>query len=330
MSELSIVIPCYEQAALLARCLEGLERARAAHPALAFEVLVVDNGSREDVVATARASALGPRVVALARNRGFAAAVNRGLSLRRGRHVLLLNSDAVVDPDALVRGVAWLDGDASIGVVGARLRHADGRPQRSAHVFPGLASELLSQRLVCAGAALARCLRAVGAGRAAGGGEGLHEVDAVRGAVFFVRGEVVERLGGLDEGYFFFLEETDYCWGVRAAGLRVVEADDVGAVHALGASSKARAPLATRIEFERSLDRFLRRRRGRATAGFVRVWRALRTVLGILLLGLPAAWSGRARARLRERAGLLLWHLRGRPQEPVLAEALAAGGRGAD
>lgn len=325
MIDLSIVIPCYENAALLARCLEGLERARAAHPALAFEVLVVDNGSREPVVATARASTLAPRIVALARNRGFAAAVDQGLRLRRGRHVLLLNSDAVVDEDALVRGVARLDADASLGIVGARLRHADGRPQRSAHAFPGLASELLSERVTRAVRAFARGSRA-GAARA---GDGLREVEAVRGAVFFVRGDVVERLGGLDEGYFFFLEETDYCWRVRAAGLRVVEAEDVRAVHALGASSKARAPLATRIEFERSLDRFLRRRRGRATAGIVRGLRGVRTAFSAALLVLPATVSGRARRRLRERVGLLLWHLRGRPDEPVLAEALAAGCGGA-
>ncbi|MEZ4333469.1 MAG: glycosyltransferase [Myxococcota bacterium] len=321
MIDLSVVIPCYENAALLARCLDGLARARAAHPELAFEVVVVDNGSREPVVETARASSLAPRVVALARNRGFAAAVDFGLRLRRGRHVLLLNSDAVVEPDALARGLAHLDAEADLGVVGARLRHGDGRPQRSAHAFPGLASALLSDRLVRGWHAIARA-RPFGA---SGAGDALRDVPAVRGAVFFVRGDVLDAIGDFDASYFFFLEETDYCWRVRAAGLRVAEAGDVRATHALGASSKARAPLATRIEFERSLDRFLRRHRGRATAGLVRALRTLRTALGATLLLLPAVASRRARRRGRERAGLLLWHLRGRPDEPVLAEALAAG-----
>jgi GT2 family glycosyltransferase len=323
--DLSIVIPCYENAALLARCLDGLARARAAHPELGFEVVVVDNGSREPVVETAHASALAPRVVALARNRGFAAAVDLGLRLRRGRHVLLLNSDAVVEADALVRGVAHLDAQSAPGVVGARLRHADGRPQRSAHAFPGLASALLSDRLMRGWHAIARARPFA----SSGGRGGLRDVPAVRGAVFFVRGDVLDALGGFDEGYFFFLEETDYCWRVRAAGLRVAEAEDVRATHALGASSKARAPLATRIEFERSLDRFLRRHRGRTTASLVRGLRMLRTALGAAVLLLPALVSRRARRRGRERAGLLLWHLRGRPDEPVLAEALAVGSGGA-
>lgn len=153
----------------------------------------------------------------------------------------------------------------------------------------------------------------------------VEDVEAVRGAVFFVAGDLIETLGGLDEGYFFFLEETDYCGRVRAAGRRVVYAPGLRAVHRLGASSKARAPLATRIEYERSLDRFLRRSRGHGVARVVRVLRCLRLVGGAGLLSLAAPFSAGSRRRLRERGGLLLWHLRGRPAEPGLAEALASG-----
>ena len=78
--------------------------------------------------------------------------------------------------------------------------------------------------------------------------EGCGFVEAVRGAVFFIRGDLLEKVGPLDEGYFFFLEETDYCWRVRAAGYRVLYCDTLRALHLLGASSKRRAPLATRIE----------------------------------------------------------------------------------
>lgn len=322
MIDLSVVIPSYENAALLEGCLAALARAGAAHPALRFEVLVVDNGSRDGSAERAAASALGVRVIALARNRGFAGAVNVGLRARRGRHVLLLNSDAEIEPDLLVGGVALLDAGMGIGVVGAALLHPDGRTQRSVHALPDWTSELLPDRLV-------RWVRRPWGDRLAeasrgGAPGGVVDVEAVRGAVFFVAGELVESLGGLDEGYFFFLEETDYCARVREAGRRVVYAPGLRAVHRLGASSKARAPLATRIEFERSLDRFLVRRRGSGVARAVRGLRLLRTAGGLVLLALAAPLSGRRRRRLRERAGLLLWHLRGRPAEPVLADVLAS------
>lgn len=316
MIDLSVVIPSYENAPLLEACLEALARARAAHPALRFEVLVVDNGSLDGSAERAAASPLGVRTIALARNRGFAAAVNVALQARRGRHVLLLNSDAEVEPDLLVGGVALLDADGSIGVVGAALLHPDGRAQRSVHALPDWTGELLSDRLV-------RRLRRSGPAPRSGPG-GAVDVEAVRGAVFFVAGDLVETLGGLDEGYFFFLEETDYCRRVRAAGRRVVYAPALRAVHRLGASSKARAPLATRVEYERALDRFLIRNRGPGVARVVRGLRLLRTALGVVLLAVAAPISARLRRRLRERAGLLLWHLRGRPAEPVLADALAS------
>lgn len=335
MIDLSIVVPSYENAALLGACLGAVERARAAHPELRCEVIVVDNGSRDASVAVARATSPDVRVIALERNRGFAAAVNEGLRARAGRHALLLNSDAVIDEGLLARGVLLLDRRPEIGVLGAALRHPDGRPQRSVHALPDWTSELLPDRALRAlrrvrghgSRSRARQCAVDGAARAEEGAQPFaaecEEVEAVRGAVFFVSQAALATVGPLDAGYFFFLEETDYCFRVREAGLRVVHCTALSAVHQLGASSKARAPLATRIEYERALDRFLRLRRGPGTARWTRRLRLLRLVAGLPLLALTAGLGARRRARLRERVGLLLWHLRGRPAEPVLADALA-------
>lgn len=338
MIDLSIIVPSYENAGLLGACLGAVERARAAHPTLRCEVLVVDNGSQDESLAVARATSPDVRVIALGVNRGFAAAVNEGIRARRGRHVLLLNSDAEVDADLFVRGVRLLDRDPAIGVLGAALLHPDGRPQRSVHALPDWTSGLVPDRWL-------RALRrghargdpsAVGAANAtnaaeavgvAGGVDAVEDVEAVRGAVFFVSEAALRAVGELDPGYFFFLEETDYCFRARAAGLRVAYCPALSAVHRLGASSKAVAPLATRIEYERSLDRFLRLRRGAGPARWSRRIRTARLALGLPLLVLPACFGARSRRRLRERVGLLLWHLRGRPAEPVLANALAEAGR---
>ena len=335
MIDLSIVIASYERADLLDACLAAVARARDAARELRIEVIVVDNGSIDESVARARASPLGVRVIALDRNLGFAAAVNLGLRIRRGRHVLLLNSDALIETDLLGRGVSLLDRMQDIGVLGAELLHPDGRPQRSVHGFPDWTSEVLPERLI---RSLRRRRQPRGSHDSRDGAASapdvafpfdpaILDVDALRGAVFFIRGATLDEVGELDEGYFFFLEETDYCWRVHAAGQRVVHSTALRATHLLGASSKARAPLATRIEYQRSLDRFIRIRRGPGAARLARVLRLLRGLVGFLPLALAAPFVPGLRPRFRERGGLLLWHLRGRPAEPVLAHALATAAR---
>ncbi len=327
MIDLSVLIASYENAELIGACLGALRRAQDAHPEIELEIIVIDNGSGDASVAQACASGLPVRVVALARNRGFAAAVNLGLRIRRGRHVLLLNSDALVEPDVLARAVALLDRDEVIGILGVALLHPGGRAQRSVHAFPSASTELLPDAWVRAW----RGARGLGRGRRPGSASdrlasirsGARDVEAVRGAVFFIRGRLLEALGELDEGYFFFLEETDFCWRARASGHRVHYDPALRATHRLGASSKARAPLATRIEYERSLDRFLGVRRGPGVARRVRMLRCARWIAGLLPSALSSPFSERSRRRLRERGALILWHLRGRNAAPALAAVLA-------
>ena len=322
MIDLSVIIASYETPQLLEACLVALARARSSLPDLVFEVIVVDNGSRDDSVSRARRSPARPRIIAGLDNRGFAAAMNRGLNVARGRHALLLNSDAEVDARLLSSAVAMLDADPTIGVLGPALLHPDGRPQRSVHRWPSLWTELLGERTVAAlsDRTLAKRIKA------AREEEGLVDVPAVRGAVFFIRGGGRGEVGPLDEGYFFFLEETDYCLRARLAGLRVVFAPGLTARHGLGGSSKARAPLAARIEYHRALDRFLRRHRGERVARCVRLWRAARQTLALPLLAallLQPGGGRKHRARCAQRVGLVLWHLRGRPAQPGFAQALS-------
>lgn len=320
MIDLTILIVSYETRDLLSNCLDSIAKACLDHPKLQVETIVVDNGSRDGSIEVALVSPASPRIVALVRNRGFAAAANYGLRLRQGRHVLLLNSDVEIEPDVLFRGVELLDESADAGVLGIALVHSDGRAQRSVHAFPGLQTELVAEPIL-------RMMRPRGFSTRArsirqGDDASLREVEAVRGAVFFICGELLEKVGLLDEGYFFFLEETDYCWRVHAAGYRVLYCDALCATHRLGASSKRRVPLATRIEFHRSLYRFLARRRGSSVAAIAHAARIVRNSISVIGYLLLAVGSDRAQSRLAERWGLLLWHLRGRPRQPDLGRAL--------
>lgn len=323
--DLTVIVASFETRALTLACLEAVERARAAAPGLRVETWVIDNGSRDGSAAAIARAHPDVRLVALVRNRGFAAAVNIGMGRARGRDLLLLNSDVVIEPDLLSAGVALLDEQPEIGVLGVSLRHPDGRPQRSVHALPDWRSELLPGsllRLIRPGSSLPSEIRS-GRARPRRGRHRVIEAEAVRGAVFFVRGSLAEKVGLLDESYFFFLEETDYCRRVREAGGRVAHALEISATHQLGASSKRRAPLATRIEYHRSLYRYLDKHQGRSFLLLARILRALRTALGLIGLSILTPFSARNRARWIERWGLLLWHLRGCPSEPRFVDAIA-------
>ena len=132
-------------------------------------------------------------------------------------------------------------------------------------------------------------------------------------------------MGTLDEDYFFFLEETDWCLRMHRSGWRVVFVPDATVVHQLGASSKRVDALATRIEYERSLDHFLQVHRGAATARAVRAIRIVKSLGSALLLAPPSAFSERARSRAAQRWGLLRWHFAGRSGEGGLAARVDPG-----
>lgn len=326
--DVSVIVPSYETRSLLLACLDSIEGARRAHPEIELEVIVVDNGSRDASAWAVQERFPDTRLFVGVCNRGFAAAVNRGWREAQGRVVVLVNSDVEIDPDAFAIGLGLFDEEPEIGVAGAALEHADGRAQRSVHRLPGLASEMIPDWLIGGGRGRGRgrTRRATGDRTARGPSSGNVEwvdAEAVRGAVFFLRASLLEKVGTFDEGYFFFLEETDYCARVRGAGYRVVQVGALRALHRLGASSKQRVPLATRIEYHRALYRFLDRHRGRVVARAARILRMLRGALTVIGLTLASPFSPRIRARRSERWGLLLWHLRGCPEEPGLAHALA-------
>ena len=299
--DLSIIIVSYNTRDLVLECLASLA---ICDSTLAQEVFVVDNGSRDDTVAAVRARHPQVHVIALPRNLGFAAGCNQALLKMRGRHALLLNSDTVVLPGALERCVDYLDAHPDTGAVGPQLLNEDRSRQNSIHNAPTLLQELLPPSL----------LRRLFPRRYPSKYQSYDapvDVEAVLGAALFVRGEVVGRVGPLDEDYFFFLEETDWCCRMRDAGFRVVHVPDAAVVHVSGASSKRVAPLATRIEFHRSRETFYRKHRGPVARALLRAIVVTKTALG-------AVFGGRRAADYR---GLLAWYLAGRPAGAGLGPA---------
>ena len=206
----------------------------------------------------------------------------------------------------------FLDEHPDVGIVGPQLLHPDGSKQNSVHNFPVLATELLPKGVL-------RLLfrRRFPSWRWAGSDP--LDVEAVVGAAVFLRTELLASVGPLPEDYFFFLEETDWCWRVRKAGWRIVYLPTAYVVHVSGGSSKRKNPALTRIEYHRSLYRFFRKNRGRGRMAIVFVLRIAKSLFYVVSQAPLAVLGERQRARWVVHRDVLLWHLRGCPASVGLA-----------
>ncbi len=231
---LSIIIVSYNARADLLRCLESL---RAAPPAASHEIIVVDNGSTDGSVEAARRID-GVRVIEAGANLGFARANNIGIRGSTGTTLLLLNSDTVVPPGALDHLLGELERDASVAVVGPRLIDGDGRAELSFGRMIGPLNELRQKRLARSGAVETLTRQR-------------QYPDWVSGACLLVRRSDAEKVGGLDERFFMYTEDVDFCAAIRARGRRILFTPDVDVVHLRGRSA-ATVPDATREHYRRS------------------------------------------------------------------------------
>ena len=226
--DVSVVVVTYDALPWLERCLESVR---------AYETIVVDHGSTDGTVPFVRERF--PEVTLVEQeNRGLGAGWNTGMRRASGRYFLILNADAWVLGDAVERLVEFADSRPDAAVVGPRLRNEDGTLQRSVRGFPTLwrlATEYLFLRK------LAPRTRALNAFYAGGfDHDSLVEADFVMGACMLVRREAVDQVGGLDEDFFLFSEETDWCYRFRAAGWKVLFFPGAEVVHVGGASHGGR------------------------------------------------------------------------------------------
>jgi N-acetylglucosaminyl-diphospho-decaprenol L-rhamnosyltransferase len=235
MTAVSIIIVSFNAADDLARCLESIH---TAPPSTPHDIIVVDNGSTDRSVDVARRFA-GVRVVELGSNAGFARANNIGMRESRSEHILLLNSDTAVPAGAIDALIAELDRDASVAVVGPRLVDGSGRAELSFGRMLGPLNEWRQQRL-------ARDQAAVDALT-----QRRRYPDWVSGACLLVRRVDCEAVGGLDERFFMYTEDVDFCAAIRARGRRILFTPDVEVVHLRGRSAAA-APAATHDAYRRS------------------------------------------------------------------------------
>jgi N-acetylglucosaminyl-diphospho-decaprenol L-rhamnosyltransferase len=234
MSVISIIIVSFNARGDLERCLESLH---AAPPATPHDIVVVDNASTDGSAAAARRWP-DATVIDAGSNVGFARANNIGIRSSRGTNLLLLNNDTIVPPGAIDRLLAELEREPDVAVAAPRLVDGSGRAELSFGRMIGPFNELRQKRRVSSSAV-----------------DGLTKErqypDWVSGACLLVRRADAEAVGGLDERYFMYAEDVDFCAAIRARGRRILFTPVVEVVHLRGRSA-ASVPAATTAAYRSS------------------------------------------------------------------------------
>jgi GT2 family glycosyltransferase len=266
MIELSIIVVSFNARDDLARCLASLHDAP---PARAHEIIVVDNASSDG---SAHAARQWPdvRVIEAGANLGFARANNLGIRASSGTNLLLLNSDTVVPAGAVDALFVELERDPRVAVVGPRLVDEDGRVELSFGSMIGPLNEV-RQKLLVRG-------HAKGIGWISSRVERMTSLprfpDWVTGACLLVRRSEAEGVGLLDERYFMYAEDVDFCAAIRQRGGRIRFTPAITVVHRRGRSAVT-APEATARSYRDSQVAFYQKHHPR-WVGLLRLYLRLR------------------------------------------------------
>lgn len=290
---LSVIIVSWNTRELLRACLDSL---LPAPEGLALQILVVDNGSQDGTPAMVRESFPAVELLESGRNLGFSAGNNLALARARGRYLMLLNPDTIVHEGALTTLVAFLADHPNAGLVGPQIRYADGSLQPSRHRFPTLLT------LFVASTPLHAPLRALlGSYYLSGTPETAQLVGWLSGAALLLRREVYEQVGGLDERFFMYFEETDWQRRIRAAGWSIWYVPAARITHYEdGSSGQVRA--LRLLRFNRSRLLYVAKWHGAIWGRWLRGWLAL--LYGVEWLKEAVKWLlGHRRPLRRARMG---------------------------
>ena len=259
---LSIIIVNWNEREMLGDCLQsflpGLDLKKD-------EVIVVDNGSVDG--STEMVASRFPKVNLISNpdNRGFAAANNQALRVARGRQILLLNNDTLVHGDVLSKSSQYLDEHIDIAVLGCRVLNEAGNLQITCAQYPSL----LNLVLLTSGLWKLRWPKFLGRYQMAHWKRNdERDVDTVSGCYMLVRACAINQVGQLDEQFFFFGEETDWCKRFREAGWRVSFAP-VGQITHFGSVSARRHNHKRDLMLSKAMVRLHRKHSGLAAAAVI-------------------------------------------------------------
>ena len=254
--DLSIIIVNWNTREMLRDCLASLP---AATEGLTSEILVVDNASGDDSAAMVAQDFPQVEVIESGGNLGFSRGNNLALSRARGNGILLLNPDTICPPASLVRLFRFMNGRQNLGAVGPRLVDGDGHPTISGGYFPRTRYHWLGfldpRRLWLRGSLSQRIVFIPTRQEAS------RPVEYVMGACFLISRPALEAVGPLDERFFMYFEETDWCYRARQAGLDVWYCAETEITHLEGKAAE-KVSLFSIQQFQKSYRLFITKHYG--------------------------------------------------------------------
>lgn len=231
--DLSVIIVSYNTKELLADCLKSV---KVASKDLKAEVFVVDNNSHDTSPQIVEKDFPWVKLIANSENRGFSKANNQAIKVARGKYVLILNPDTRVLADTFIKMIKFMDQNPDVGVATCRVEFPNGNldvdcrrhfptPWRSFCHFSGLSKVFKGSRL----------FDQYNYGYLPDSRE--HEIDSCVGAFMIISKKAIQKVGMLDEGFFFYGEDLDWCWRFREHGYKIVYTPITKIIHYKGASS---------------------------------------------------------------------------------------------
>lgn len=239
MFDLSVVIINYNTKELTLSCIDSIKKFTKG---IKFEIILIDNASNE------RIDAKEVKIIRNKSNLGFTGANNQGMKESKGRYVLLLNSDTLVSDNVLGEMVSWLDVNPKIGIATCALKNKDGSIQGTGGYFPTLL-RVMSWMAIQDFPFVDFFIKPFHPGKEKSFSKNdkfyseEKEVDWVTGAFLLVRREVLDEIGYLDEEYFMYTEDTDFCFRAKNKGWKVMYNPKWSITHFGGASSIKEFPI---------------------------------------------------------------------------------------
>lgn len=232
--DLSVIILNYNTKDFLRDCLQSIKKAKT--DGLGFEIIVVDNASTDSSVAMVKKEFPEVKLIVNKQNLGFAAGNNIGFKKAKGRYLLLLNPDTIVQSETLKFMVEFMDKHPQVGAATCRIELPDGRLDYACHrgfptpwnafaYFSGLARTFPKTKFFTGYTLTHLSL------------EKIHEIDSGCGAFLVIRRQAGEEVRWLDEDYFWYGEDLDFCYRLKEKGWQIMFVPPVKIVHYKGAAS---------------------------------------------------------------------------------------------
>lgn len=255
MSEISICLVSYNTRALLADCLRSIQASGIRRE---YEIIIVDNGSTDNTQAMLAAEFPQVQLIQNERNLGYTAPMNQALRAARGRWLVQLNPDTLVQPDLFDTLADYLEANPQVGILSPKVLNRDGTLQLQCRRSAARPWDALSYML--------HLDRLFSKSRRFGGylmtymdENTTHEAEAVSGSFMMIRRAVIEQIGYLDEAFFAYQEDTEFCFRARRAGWKIVYLPTASIIHYGGQGGSRNQPYRGIIEWHRSYFYYYRK-----------------------------------------------------------------------